>query len=100
MPTARSMEIAARFWCHPSMSDRAMDVAMATAFAECLDAEEYPTALAEVERLRSDMETAWGLIANAYGGDWSKAPANWSEAARRWRDEVWPPSASKERDVP
>ena len=31
-------------------------------------------------------EAAWGIIANAWEGDWSKAPAEWREAAERWRD--------------
>ena len=29
-------------------------------------------------------ELAWGLIANAYGGDWGLAPTVWREAAERW----------------
>jgi hypothetical protein len=35
------------------------------------------------------LELAWGLIANAYGGDWDKASDEWREAATRWRDEHW-----------
>ena len=35
------------------------------------------------------LELAWGLIANAYGGDWDSAPTDWKEAAERWRDEQW-----------
>ncbi len=31
-------------------------------------------------------ELAWGLIANAYGGDWTLASPEWREAAERWRD--------------
>ena len=31
-------------------------------------------------------ESAWGLIANAYEGDWLSAPDEWREAAERWRD--------------
>lgn len=30
-------------------------------------------------------EAAWGLIANAGGGDWTKESAEWREAAVRWR---------------
>ena len=33
------------------------------------------------------LELAWGLIANAYGGDWDKATDEWREAAERWRDQ-------------
>lgn len=45
-------------------------------------------------------EAAWGLIANAYGGNWSEAPDEWHGAAARWRDEyvagavAAPPAAS------
>lgn len=44
---------------------------------------------AEITRLRNDIETAWGIIANAHGGDWEKATPEWRKAAERWRDEVW-----------
>lgn len=30
------------------------------------------------------LEAAWGLIANAYGGDWDSAPKEWREAAKEW----------------
>ena len=33
------------------------------------------------------VEEAWGIIANAFGGDWSKATDEWRQAAERWRDE-------------
>lgn len=48
-------------------------------------------AAAEIERLRGDMETAWVIIANAYGGDWDQASkaSGWKKAAERWRDEAW-----------
>ena len=32
------------------------------------------------------IEAAWGLIANANGGDWSSATDEWREAAEQWRD--------------
>lgn len=32
------------------------------------------------------LEIAWGVIANASGGDWKKEPKDWQEAAVRWRD--------------
>lgn len=38
------------------------------------------------------LELAWGLIANAYGGDWKSAPDDWRKAAERWRDEQYHPS--------
>lgn len=49
----------------------------------------------EVERLRQDMEIAWGIIANAYGGDWDKVQPGWKKAAERWRDEAWHRIASE-----
>lgn len=49
--------------------------------------------------LRNGLEIAWGIIANAYDGDWAKAPESWRSAAVRWRDGVYhpaipPPSAT------
>jgi len=38
--------------------------------------------------LREDLELAWGIIANASGGDWSKESQEWQDAANRWRDTV------------
>lgn len=34
------------------------------------------------------LEAAWGIIANAYGGDWSLASeaSGWKKAAEKWRD--------------
>jgi len=32
------------------------------------------------------LELAWGIIANAYGGDWNLANTDWHGAAIRWRD--------------
>ena len=33
------------------------------------------------------LEAAWGIIANAYGGDWDNAQnKDWKPAAERWRD--------------
>lgn len=58
-------------------------------------------AQAEVERARAEAarrlaeasgppadlaEAAWGLIANAYDGNWDTAPPDWRQAAVRWRD--------------
>ena len=33
------------------------------------------------------LELAWGVIANAHGGDWKKADTRWLEPAGRFRDE-------------
>ena len=32
------------------------------------------------------VEEAWGLIANAHGGNWDEATDVWRQAAERWRD--------------
>lgn len=38
------------------------------------------------------LEFAWGIIANASGGDWSKEGADWVAAASEFRDKVYAPS--------
>ncbi len=43
----------------------------------------------EIARLRDDIETAWGIIANAHHGDWERASQDWRKAAECWRDEAW-----------
>jgi hypothetical protein len=58
---------------------------------------------AEVVRMAKldAIEDAWGIIANAYGGDWSKAPSEWREAAERWRDQhviVLPPEIIRDQE--
>lgn len=40
----------------------------------------------ELTRLLADMHSAWGVIANVSGGDWTQQSAEWQEAASRWRD--------------
>lgn len=35
------------------------------------------------------LEAAWGIIANAGGGDWTTQTPEWREAAERWRDELF-----------
>ena len=77
MPSEIAIAIAAECWCQKETEDREMDVALATEFAKC------------VEKLLDSMEVAWGLIANAYGGDWDTASPKWKAAAKRWRDEHW-----------
>lgn len=46
------------------------------------------------------LDTAWGIIANAHGGDWSKASDDWQEAATRWRDEVLPGLSNRNAAAP
>jgi hypothetical protein len=59
--------------------------------------------VAEVDRLRRSEEMAWGLIANAFEGNWGRAPLEWGAAARRWRDEYHkhlpPTHSAKEEEL-
>lgn len=53
-------------------------------------------ALAEVNnQLMDSMEYAWTIIANAHGGDWTKASADWNNAALKWQDEHWHAALNK-----
>ena len=47
---------------------------------------ENQTLQKENERLKDQLESAWGIIANANEGDWDKALPTCKEAAERWRD--------------
>ena len=40
----------------------------------------------DVVECRRLLELAWGIIANAAGGDWERELPEWQEAAARWRD--------------
>lgn len=65
-----------------------------------LRASEARPADVESERIAALMdalEYAWGIIANAYGGDWSLASADWRAAAEKWRDEHWHAALDKYR---
>ena len=57
-------------------------------------------AMGEIERLRKEyfemLDSAWGLMANAGGGDWDLQTEQWRQAARRWRDKYLSTPASKE----
>ena len=46
----------------------------------------------DTRKLRDMLELAWGLIANAGGGDWHREGPDWKAAAVRWRDEHYHPS--------
>lgn len=50
--------------------------------------DDYPGCKEEIKLLRESEELAWGLIANAYGGNWDLASeaSGWKVAAERWRD--------------
>lgn len=74
--TAR--EKAAQAWCAPATKNKVMDVELANAVADILRYETAP--------LEDELEAAWGIIANAGGGDWQKESPEWREAAAKWRD--------------
>lgn len=38
------------------------------------------------EREEELLESAWGIIANANGGNWDLETKEWKEAAEKWRD--------------
>jgi hypothetical protein len=59
--------------------------------------EEVAALCRELRATREALEVAWGVIANAGGGDWTKESKDWQEAAARWRDEHWHPSLDRER---
>jgi len=39
-----------------------------------------------VDSMLNELEAAWGIIANAGGGDWNNESAEWRDAASKWRD--------------
>ena len=45
----------------------------------------------QLERSADLNESAWGIIANAYGGDWDLASeqSGWKKAAIRWEDKYF-----------
>jgi hypothetical protein len=44
-----------------------------------------------IKRLEDCIETAWGIIANVSGGDWTRQKPQWQEAVVRWRDNDFHP---------
>lgn len=48
--------------------------------------------------LANQLEAAWGVIANAGGGNWKLEPWEWQEAAARWRDEYHRSRSDASRD--
>jgi hypothetical protein len=43
----------------------------------------------KVDKQRELLDGAWGLIANAGGGDWSKETGHWQRVAAAWRDKAF-----------
>lgn len=74
MASQRAMQLAGQAWCTDKTKSKIMDAELAEAFAGILD-----------KHLEAE-EIAWGIIANASGGDWTKQSSIWKEAAARWRD--------------
>jgi hypothetical protein len=55
--------------------------AYAAVYGELTDAKN------KIEALHSAVDAAWGILANAFGGNWDQASPEWRQAAERWRDE-------------
>lgn len=51
------------------------------------DTAQYLETVLAMAALRDLAEAAWGIIANAGGGDWARESPDWQEAAARWRDQ-------------
>ena len=65
-----------------------LDLKVALEYADLLDPPKPPPDEQDTESTRPDgIDMAWGLIANAYGGNWELASDEWRKAAERWRDE-------------
>jgi hypothetical protein len=102
LPCQEAMHKAAQAWCGKTTSNKEMDVELALVFARILEEttnEIHVQADKEIRKLQRGLEMAWGIIANAYGGNWHRASevSGWKKAAERWRDEVWAPVAHPER---
>jgi hypothetical protein len=52
---------------------------------------------AERDRLDDGIEIAFGIIANAGGGNWTLESVEWQEAAARWRDAFYGPHCAAAR---
>jgi hypothetical protein len=44
-----------------------------------------------IKRMDDCIQTAWGIIANVSGGDWTRQKPQWQEAVVRWRDNDFHP---------
>lgn len=101
-------EAVAQAWCVEPNTSKTMDPDLATTIIENVVARVGPMmtllriyhsqevdladkVMAHDSKVSEACEVAWGIIANAGGGDWTKETAEWQEAAARWRDEHWHP---------
>jgi hypothetical protein len=73
------------FWPHDS-KEKVCDAV----FARQLEGE-LNAANENTRRLHDCLETAWGIIANVSGGDWTRQKPEWQEAVIRWRDNQFDP---------
>jgi hypothetical protein len=61
-------------------------------FNQALDLHKENEALKQrIKRMDDCIETAWGIIANVSGGDWTRQKPHWQEAVVRWRDNDFHP---------
>lgn len=101
-------EAVAQGWCVGPNASKTMDVELATAIIDNVVAKVEPMmqlmriyhsqeveladkALHHDSAATEACEIAWGIIANAGGGDWTTQTPEWQDAAARWRDEHWHP---------
>jgi len=77
----KAKEIAAQCWCDEKTKSIEMDTRLAEAFEKRII-----FLLEKINQLERSEESAWGLIANAYGSDWNLASDEWKQAAEKWRD--------------
>ena len=77
MKNELALGFAAQAWCEPETATKTMDSEMAIAVSRI------------ISPLLDTIETAWGIIANANGGDWEELGPEWKAAAERWRDNEW-----------
>jgi len=71
-----ALQIAAQSWCQPTTSNKEMDADMAIGIAQVIDP------------LLDHLQSAWGIIVNAGGGDWNNESEEWTNAANEWRN-IW-----------
>lgn len=76
--TAYGRAVVARMQAEKRFSDALRDPAALLASLR--------VARADTERMLDAMEDAWGVIANAAGGNWGNESADWQAAARHWAD--------------
>lgn len=76
---------------HARELERELNVANAIIRQQQLLDEENLRLQERIKRLEDCIETAWGIIANVSGGDWTRQKPHWQEAVVRWRDNDFHP---------